>query len=87
MISKQPKLEWADSTFIIPKNNKTVRFLSDFREVNKCIVHTPYPIPKIITILKEMEGFVYATSLDLNMGYFTIRLESDAQKIWTVILP
>lgn len=34
-----------------------------------------------------MEGFTYATSLDLNMGYYTIRLDGDAQKICTIILP
>jgi hypothetical protein len=34
-----------------------------------------------------MEGFTYATQLDLNMGYYTIRLDGDAQKICTIILP
>ena len=34
-----------------------------------------------------MEGFTFATSLDLNMGYNTIRLDPDAQKICTIVLP
>ncbi len=34
-----------------------------------------------------MEGFTYATALDLNMGYYTIRLDPDAQKICTIVLP
>ena len=34
-----------------------------------------------------MEGFPYATALDLNMGYYTIRLDPDAPKICTTILP
>ena len=71
VLKRQPESEWASPTFIIPKKNKTVRFISDFREVNKCIRRTPYPIPKISTVLKEMEGFTYATALDLNMGYYT----------------
>ena len=87
VLKKQPSSEWAAPTFIIPKKNKTVRFISDFREVNKRIIRTPYPIPKISTILQEMEGFTYATSLDLNMGYYTIKLDPDAQKICTIILP
>ncbi len=49
--------------------------ISDFRELNKRIVRKPYPIPKISTILQELEGFTYATALDLNMGYYTIRLD------------
>ena len=34
-----------------------------------------------------MEGFTFATALDLNMGYYTIRLDPDAQKIGTIIIP
>ncbi len=34
-----------------------------------------------------MEGFTFATALDLNMGYYTIRLDPDASKICTIILP
>ena len=38
-------------------------------------------------MLQDMEGFTFATSLDLNMGYYTIRLDPDAQKICTIVLP
>ena len=33
-------------TFIVPKNNGTVRFISDFRELNIRIKRKPFPIPK-----------------------------------------
>ena len=69
-----------------PKSDQTIRFLTDFREVNKRIIRTHFPIPKISSILQEMEGFTFATAIDLNMGYNTIRLDSDAQKICTIIL-
>eukprot|EP00804_Cyclotella_cryptica_P016431 CCRYP_004682-RA/>CCRYP_004682-RA protein AED:0.44 eAED:0.44 QI:6/-1/0/1/-1/0/1/0/81 len=36
--------------------------------------------------MQELEGFTFATALDLNMSYFTIRLE-DASKICTIIFP
>jgi tRNA uridine 5-carbamoylmethylation protein Kti12 len=68
----QPESKWASPSFIIPKKDKTVRFVSDFRELNKRIVRKPFPIPKISTVLQEMEGFTFATALDLNMGYYTI---------------
>jgi hypothetical protein len=47
----------------------------------------PFPLPKITTMLQEIEGFSFATSLDLNMGYYTIRLDPDASKICTIIFP
>ena len=79
--------EWASPSFIIPKKDMTVRFISDFREVNKRIKRKPFPIPKISTVLQEMEGFTFATALDLNMDYYTIRLDPDASKICTIIFP
>jgi hypothetical protein len=38
-------------------------------------------------VLQELEGFTFATALDLNMGYHTIRLDRDAPKICTIIFP
>jgi hypothetical protein len=70
-----------------PKKDSTVGALSDFREINKRIVRKPYPIPKISTIQQELEGFTYATVLDLNMGYYTIRLNPMASKMCTIIFP
>ena len=73
--------------FVVPKKNGTVRFLSDFWEVNKRLIRKPFPIPKISTVLQELERFTFATALDLNMGYYTIRLDPDASKICTIIFP
>ena len=69
VLKRQPTSEWASPTFIIPKKNITVRFISDFREVNKRVNSTPFLIPKILSVLQEMTGFTYTTALDLNMGY------------------
>jgi hypothetical protein len=65
---------------IIPKKNGTVRFISDFRKLNEMLKRMPYPIPKNAQMLQELEKSAYATSLDLNMGFYTIKLDSDAEK-------
>ncbi len=83
----QPSSRWVSPTTIIPKKDSAVRTISDFRELNKCIVRNPYPIPKISKILQELEGFTYATALDLNMGYYTIRLDPMASEMCTIIFP
>ena len=72
---------------VIPKTDKTVRFISDFRELNKRIKRTPYPIPKIQDLLLKLEGFKYTTSLDLNMGYYHIQLDPSSRKLCTIVLP
>jgi hypothetical protein len=54
------------------KKDNTVCSISDFREVNKRLDRKPFPIPKIGTVLQELEGFTFATALDLDMCYYTI---------------
>jgi hypothetical protein len=87
VLERQPASEWALPSFIIPKEDRTVCFLSNFWEVNKRSIRQPFLIPKISTVLQELEGFTFATALDLNMGYYTIRLGPDASKICTIIFP
>ena len=42
---------------------------------------------KINKILFKLEGFQYAMSLDLNMGYYHIQLIKNASNLCTIILP
>ena len=79
--------EYQFPTFVIPKKNGTVRLVSDFRKLNEQIKRSPYPIPVIKDILQQLEGFTYATSLDLNMGYYTMRLTPNASRLCTIITP
>jgi hypothetical protein len=87
VLRKINRSEWAAPTFIIPKKNGTVRFISDFRELNKRIKRKPFPIPKIQDLLMKLEGFQYATSLDLNMGYYHIELSPFSRELCTIVLP
>ena len=87
ILKKVNRSEWAAPSFIIPKKDNTVRFINDFRELNKRIKRIPYPIPKIQDVLLKLEGFQYATSLDLNMGYYHIRLDPASAQLCTLIFP
>ena len=44
-------------------------------------------MPEINEILLKLEVFQYDTSLDLNMGYYNIRLSKNASNLCTIILP
>ena len=54
--------------------------------MNHCLME-PFPIPKIQEMLLKLEGFQYATSLDLNMGYYHISLTPFSRKLCTIVLP
>ena len=62
-------LEWGSPFSAHPKHKwNQVRFISDFRNINKKLKHKPYPMPNINDMLLKLEGFQYATPLDLKMG-------------------
>ena len=79
--------EWAAPTFVVPKKTGDVRILTDFRELNKVMKRKPYPLPKISDLLQKLQGFKYATVIDLSMGYYHIRLDEESSKLCTTILP
>ena len=71
--------EWGAPSMVIPKKDKTVRFISDFRKLNEKIKRKPYPLPNIKDILQNLVGFRYGTTLDLNMGYYHIELTPESK--------
>jgi hypothetical protein len=36
-------------------------------------------------MIRSMEGFTFASALDLNMGYYHIKLDTDIQKVCTIV--
>ena len=62
-----------------------MRFTLDFRRLNQKIKRKPYPLPRISDTFQELEGFRYASSLDLNMGYYHIRLSDKSSDMCTIV--
>jgi hypothetical protein len=95
VLRKVNKSEWAAPTFLVPKKDAMVWFISDFCELNKRIKRKPHPIPKIQDLLMKLEDFQYATTLVLNMGYYHIKLSPFSKAmfvyychaIWQVQIP
>ena len=44
-------------------------------------------MPKTNEMLLILEVFQYAMSLDLNMGYYHIRLSKNVSNLYTIIIP
>jgi hypothetical protein len=38
-------------------------------------------------MIRSMEGFTFASALDLNMSYYQIKLDADAQNLCTIVFP
>jgi hypothetical protein len=79
--------EWDCPSFAIPKKNGTIKVATDFRKLSLLLKHRVSPI----SYSKDwghdsFNGRVtFASALDLNMQYYHIKLDSDAQKVCTIV--
>ena len=62
--------EWIAGTFIIPKKDARVRWITDFRALNKALKRKIYPIPKINEIFGRRKNYEFLSKIDLSMQYY-----------------
>ena len=79
--------EWVAPSFVIPKKDNTVRFLTDFRKLNTMLKRSPFPLPHIKDIRESIVCFMFATCLDLSMGYYSMLLSALTKKFMVTVLP
>ena len=60
-------------------------FIMDYHRLNQKSVRKPYPLPTIGETIQQLQVFQYATELDLNMGYYTIRIFPASQDMTTTV--
>ena len=65
VLSPQGASEWGSPTFIIPKKDGRIRWVSDLRELNKVVVRKQYPLPIIQNILKKRSGYAFFTKINI----------------------
>lgn len=69
--SKSP---WSNPVVMTPKKDGSWRFCLDARKLNDVTVKDSYPVPYINSILDNLRGTRYLSSIDLSAAYWQISL-------------
>jgi len=61
----------------VPKPNGKLRMCVDYRQLNSSTIKNRYPLPRIDELLDRLQGSSVFTKLDLQSGYWQIRIKEE----------
>lgn len=78
---------WASPLHCVPKKNGQLRFVGDYRALNKVTVPDRYPVPHIHDLLNAFQGKSIFTTIDLERAYHQIPIDDEVVPKTAVITP
>ena len=87
VIEKAKCSKWIAGTFIIPKKDRHVHWITNFHGLNESLRHKVYPLCKISEIFQCHSGYKFFTKLDISMQSYTFVLDEPSCNLCTFAMP
>lgn len=72
---------FCSSLLVVPKGKDDIRIVIDLRGPNRCIYRTPFKMPTFESILMELHGAKWFSTVDLTNAFFHIELEEGSRHL------
>ena len=73
---------WGASVLFVKKRDGTLRMCIDYWQINKVIVKSKYPLPRIEDLFDKLKGASVFSKIDLRSGYYQFLVKDvDVPKI------
>ena len=86
-MEKCGRATWIAGTFITPKKDGQVHWVSDFQGLNKTLKQKYCPLPKIQEIFSRCKGYKFILKLALSMQCYTFKLDDKSKDLCTIATP
>jgi len=71
------KLRYAAPCFYIPKKDRSLRLVQDYRKLNQVMIKDKMPLPLIGEVIDKLKEVKYFNKLDLIWGYNNIWIKEE----------
>lgn len=78
---------WASPCLLVDKSDKSPRFCTDYRNVNRVTKPDAYPLPRMEDCVDQVGSANYVCKFDLLKGYWQVPLSARAKEISGFITP
>ncbi|KAG0438898.1 Retrovirus-related Pol polyprotein from transposon [Dictyocoela muelleri] len=79
-IIKKKDTQFISPAFFVRKSNRKLRLIVDYRNLNKVTTKAHNFRPKIMDILYSLNGCKYFSKIDLNQGFYQIKISKNDQE-------
>ena len=87
VLERAKRSEWIAGTFITAKKDGRVRWITDFRGLNRSLKRRVYLLRRISDIITRHPHYQYFTKLDISMQYYTFVLDEPSRNLCTFATP
>lgn len=80
-VNESMDTSFCSSMLVVPKGKDNIRLVIDLRGPNRYILRTPFAMPTLESILAELNGARWFSTIDLSNAFYHIELAEDSRHL------